>query len=121
VSRGPWRPKPWLSPYQPNQFTDGGWTCRATNRLLFEAGAAYFRGRTHYDPVPGVSPTDIGITELSTVQSSASSHRTNTDGGCGYITHDQFNQRFSVSYITGSHAFKTGLFMLEACGTTTRI
>jgi hypothetical protein len=100
--------------YTPNQFTDAGWTYPATNRLLFEAGAAYFRGRTHYDPVPGVSPADIGITELSTgYRFGSRATATNTDGGYGYITHDQLNQRFSVSYITGSHAFKTGLFALE--------
>ena len=107
--------------YQPNQFTDAGWTYPATNRLLFEAGAAYFRGRTHYDPVPGVSPTDIGVTELSNgYRFGSRATATNTDGGYGFISHDQFNQRFAASYITGSHAFKTGLFMLQGGGTTTR-
>ena len=95
------------------RFSDAG-ASLSTSSIGYSPGAASFRRRTHDDPVPGVSSTDIGITELSNgYRFGSRATATNTDGGYGYITHDQLNQRFSVSYITGSHAFKTGLFMLE--------
>ena len=38
-----------------------------------------------------------------------------TDAGVGQ-RRDQSNQRFSVSYVTGSHAFKTGVYAMEGWG-----
>ncbi len=56
----------------------------------------------------------IGITELNTgYRFNSRATATTTDGGYGKITHNQSNERFAVSYVTGSHAFKTGLFMQE--------
>ena len=95
-------------------FMDGGWTYTATNRLLFEAGGAWYTARYNYEPVEGVGYTDIGTTELNTSYRFGSrATATTTDGGYGNIYHDQSNQRFAVLYVTGSHAFKTGLFMQE--------
>ena len=94
-------------------FADGGWTYTATSRLLFEAAAANYRARYNYEPVEGVTfaPNEIGITELATgYRFNSRATATTTDGGYGIITHNQSNERFAVSYVTGSHAFKTGLF-----------
>ena len=94
-------------------FVDSAWTYTATNRLLFEAAAANYLASYDYDPVEGMNftPAEIGVTELATgYRFNSRATATTTDGGYGTITHNQGNGRFSVSYITGSHAFKTGLF-----------
>jgi Carboxypeptidase regulatory-like domain len=94
-------------------FADGAWTYTATSRLLFEAAVANYSARYNYDPVEGVtfSPNQIGVTELSTgYRFNSRATATNTDGGYGIITHNQTNGRFAASYVTGSHAFKTGAF-----------
>jgi len=95
-------------------FADGAWTYTATSRLLFEAAAANYSARYNYDPVEGMnfSPSQIGVTELATgYRFNSRATATNTDGGYGTITHNQTNGRFATSYITGSHAFKTGTYL----------
>ena len=64
---------------------------------------------------PGVEPFDIAITELST-NTRYGSRAAGTGAPGNYSTNLntlQLSQRFSVSYITGSHAFKTGINVLE--------
>ena len=95
-------------------FADGAWTYTATSRLLFEAAAANYNALYHYDPVEGVnfSASQIGVTELATgYRFNSRATATNTDGGYGIITHNQTNGRLATSYITGSHAFKTGTYL----------
>jgi Carboxypeptidase regulatory-like domain len=99
--------------YQEN-FIDGAWTYTATNRLLFEAAGANYQASYDYDPVEGMNftPNEIGVTELATgYRFNSRATATNTDGGYGTITHNQGNGRLSGSYVTGSHSFKTGLFL----------
>lgn len=94
-------------------LADVGWTYTATSRLLFEAAAANYKASYDYDPVEGMNFTanEIGVTELATgYRFNSRATATTTDGGYGVITHNQSNGRFAVSYITGSHSFKTGLF-----------
>jgi len=99
--------------YQEN-FLDSAWTYTATSRLLFEAAVANYQASYDYDPVEGMNftPNEIGVTELATgYRFNSRATATNTDGGYGTITHNQGNGRFSGSYVTGSHSFKTGLFL----------
>ena len=99
--------------YQEN-FIDSSWTYTATSRLLFEAAAANYQASYDYDPVEGMNftPNEIGVTELATgYRFNSRATATNTDGGYGTITHNQGNGRVSGSYVTGSHSFKTGLFL----------
>jgi len=94
-------------------FADGAWTYTATSRLLFEAAAANYTARYNYDPIEGMtfSLREVGVTELSTgYRFNSRATATNTDGGYGTITHNQTNGRFATSYVTGSHAFKTGVY-----------
>jgi hypothetical protein len=79
-----------------------------TNKLLLEAGMSYARNQWPF-PSPGedfmrVSPDDISILEQST------GFRYNAKSTYNDIV-DQFrySERFSLSYTTGSHAFKTGV------------
>jgi hypothetical protein len=90
------------------------WSFPATNRVLFQAGATVLRNMTAARSQPEVKPTDIAYFELSR------NLNYNADGsGLGVAGHGeghdygQQNQRFSISYVTGSHAFKTGLVMLQ--------
>jgi hypothetical protein len=105
--------------YWPVTLTQGTWSYPVTSRLLIQAGATY--GHNYYDSerIEGVTEADIPITELSSgflynsrVGLSGSSY--------GYTVGNQTNERASVSYITGSHAFKAGFFhylgMSEALG-----
>lgn len=97
-------------------FADVGWTYPSTNRLLFEAGAGFYNSKYLYEQVESVrfQASDIQVTELTTGwRHNSRATQTNTDGGYGAITHQNWNQRVSASYVTGSHAFKTGLFIQE--------
>jgi len=97
-------------------FADIAWTSPITNRLLFEAGGGFYNAGYDYEPIEGVrfQASDIQVTELTTGwRHNSRATQTNTDGGYGYIYHQNWNQKVSVSYVTGSHAFKTGLFIQE--------
>lgn len=97
-------------------FVDIGWTYPRTNRLLFEAGAGFYNSKYLYEQIEGVrfQASDIQVTELTTgYRFNSRATQTNTDGGYGLITHQNWNQRVSASYVTGSHSFKSGLFIQE--------
>jgi hypothetical protein len=97
--------------FWPQGLFQGAWTSPVTNRLLLEAGASLMRGpwpcdRQQATDVFGfiVSPNDISVLELSTGfrYNSKSTYLFRQD-------QDRYVERFSVSYVTGSHAFKTGV------------
>ena len=95
------------------------WSFPATNRLLFEAGVTILRAEQNNYIMPGAAASDIPVTELSTGVNynarAAIPAMNTTDAGVGQ-RRDQSNQRFSVSYVTGSHAFKTGVYAMEGWG-----
>lgn len=98
--------------YWPNWRTQVAWTYPATDRLLFEAGGTVVDGRI-VRRLTGGSYDDISILDL------ARNFRYGAAGGAinGFtqawgpkaVEFGQFNQRFTMSYVTGSHAFKTGI------------
>ena len=80
------------------------WHAPLTDRLLFEAGFGATLVHWPASRQPGVTENDISITELST------GFRYNAAAEYNDIQWlDRYAQRFSVSYITGTHAFKTGI------------
>jgi len=98
----------------PSRLTQATWSNPATNRLLFEAGATYGYNGQSPTRTEGVTRDDISVTELSTGLVYGS--YTGPIACCAYgqgNRSNQANERFSVSYITGSHALKTGLFLLH--------
>ena len=101
--------------YKVNYLPLVSWTYPATNRLLIEAGASanVFDNHTkRTDPTVGYDT--IAITELATNFRYGSRALTLTHAGGYRVQHNrQYRQRFSVSYITGSHAFKTGVDLSE--------
>jgi hypothetical protein len=84
-----------------------------TSKLLLEAGGSFTQNQWPF-PSPGdgfmrVSPNDVNILEASTnFQYNAKQYYSNVT--------DMFraSERLSVSYITGSHAFKVGLQLEQA-------
>ncbi|MBI3050175.1 MAG: TonB-dependent receptor [Acidobacteria bacterium] len=92
------------------------WQYAASNRLLIESGFAWYRGRGHSDPVEGVLPDHIAIRELST--NFFYNARADNIGGTGAYTRQRsmrnnLTQRLNVSYVTGSHNFKTGVWIQQ--------
>jgi hypothetical protein len=108
--------------YGPQVLNQTTWSYTATNRLLIQAGTTLLRQEVNF--VNGVAtnanlltgigapvypgPNNFSIIDLATGYNW---------GGLGFYNgiwgnHDNsnnYNERVSVSYITGSHAFKTGV------------
>ena len=95
--------------FRPVGLYQGNWSAPITSKLLFEAGGSLTI--THWPTFlnPGVQPNDISILELSNNfrynASATYASKRATDRGA---------QRVSLSYITGSHAYKFGAQIEEA-------
>ncbi|MBI3049343.1 MAG: TonB-dependent receptor [Acidobacteria bacterium] len=99
--------------YWPNRQGQATWNSPVTNRLLFEAGVTYVSFVQQRLRV-GSTPGDPAVLDQSR-NYRYGNHR------FGYGLSDSFgyqkptpkNAKFAVSYVTGSHAFKTGLQYLH--------
>jgi hypothetical protein len=95
--------------YSPINLFQTTWSYPRTNKLLVEAGMSYMHNMTNPSLIEGVKDTDISITEATTgivynsPPGSVQVAMLGTD-----VYYGQHNERFSVSYITGSHALKIG-------------
>jgi hypothetical protein len=91
--------------FQPNWLTQVTWSSPRTSRLLMEAGTAFTISQWNSFWHPGVQPNHIQVTDqtLGITYGAGSTYR-------GWPNHtDRYTQRFSVSYVTGTHSFKTGV------------
>ena len=108
--------------YGPQWLEQTTWSYTATNKLLIQVGASFLRQEVNF--VNGTSPTankifafgepvypgpkQFNITEQTTgyqwgaLPGGITSYSDQGDDS------NNFNQRLSVSYVTGSHAFKAG-------------
>ena len=87
------------------------WSSPVTNRLLIQGGGAAALDRFPAAYNPGVTLNDISISEQSTgLTYNARSTYNISDG-------PRYTQRFAVSYVTGSHAFKSGIQIDEGRNT----
>lgn len=90
--------------FRPNALVQGSWTSPRTNRLLLEAGVSEALSYWPQYLAPGVEPHHISILEQST------GIRYNAPATFLPVReHHRISQRFSVSYVTGTHAFKVGI------------
>ncbi len=111
----------WLK-WSPNSLTQATWTYPRTNKLLFEAGATTLYENQEDLHTAGAKPTDIPVTELTTGFTWGATPGRVFGGQTDYTPpgkpgkHHNSNQRASVSYVTGSHAVKVGMFMMEGWG-----
>ena len=97
----------------PQGIIQGTWTAPLNNRLLLEAGVGVTLNNFPGYEVPESRESDISILESST------GFRYNASGfGLGNLggpkVSDRYIQRFSASYVTGSHSIKAGVYMEEA-------
>ena len=114
-------PHYFTGPFGGQHMVNGTWTLPATNRLLIEAKASYWYVFNELPPTQGVSPNDIAAVNLNTghafgqlFTTNPRSLRTsfvNTQGGKG--DQGDTSQDFKVSYVTGSHSFKTGFQSIQ--------
>jgi hypothetical protein len=90
--------------FEPNRLFQATWSSPVTNRLLLEAGYAATISQWNMFYQPGVRPDIISITDIGINQSYGAAN--------SYLGHpnsrNRFTQRASLSYVTGSHNFKTG-------------
>jgi len=97
--------KPWGS--TPLYFLTGTWNYAPTSTVFLEAGAAYLGAAWRGDLQDGVSLDTISVLEQSTnfrYRAPVSSTQPREYG--------QNNQRFNISYVTGTHNFKAGVFRM---------
>jgi hypothetical protein len=103
--------------YTPNYVAQVSWVSPITNRLVLEAGASYTLIDYSARPQPDVPSDRVGVLELLTNTQFRAAFN-------GYLV-DSYgrepNQRFSLAYVTGSHAFKAGINIMEGFHWTQRI
>ena len=93
--------------FDPDALYQVTWNSPRTSKLLLEAGAGAAWQSWPAEMQPGVTANDISINEQSTgmTYNAAATYNAVQDV-------PRFSQRMSMSYVTGSHNFKTG-FQLE--------
>jgi carboxypeptidase family protein/TonB-dependent receptor-like protein len=100
----------------PNYILQATWSHPHTNRLLFEAGATtlifqYVGLPT--EPLPQGAANQISVVDVNRLFRYRSNGGFYNFGTYGNKITDQSNQRFAVSYVTGTHNFKTGVQIME--------
>jgi hypothetical protein len=96
--------------YNPNAMPVASWTYVATNRLLVEGGASANIHHQTSKRIAGVTPEHIQITELARSFKYGARANSLAVGGSSTSHNPRriYQGRFAVSYVTGSHNFKTG-------------
>jgi hypothetical protein len=103
-----------LHVYNPQYVPIVSWSFPATNKLLFEAGASANILNEDSRPQVEVGPNDIRVQDLALNLNYGSEASNNTwSGSFARRFVNKFNYRVSASYITGSHAFKTGYYLQQ--------
>jgi len=96
----------------PNYILQGTWNFPITNKVMLEAGATSLI----FDfPTLPTETLPLGDTQISVLETSRN-YRYRSSAGTfryGHKVTDQSNQRFTVAYVTGAHAFKTGIQVME--------
>jgi hypothetical protein len=93
----------------PNYLVQAKWSFPATNKLLLEAADTSLI----FD-WPNYRVSEANATAIPTVEASTNfTYNAPIYSNTGHREADQSNQRFTMSYVTGSHAFKAGATMQE--------
>jgi hypothetical protein len=101
--------------YKPNYVTQASWSSPVTTRLLLEAGLHYTNVNYQNRPQSFITDDVIGVVEAST----NTQYRASPSGYYPDYAGKQVNQRFVMSYVTGSHAFRAGINTMEGWKKTT--
>jgi len=89
---------------RPQRVVTMDWTAPLTNRLLFDASALHQINKWGFFPRETTGPEVIGFVE----QSNGMNLKTRP-GDFRNARNETLRYRFSVSYVTGAHAFKAGV------------
>jgi hypothetical protein len=105
--------------YHPDYNIQAKWSAPLTNKLLLEAGSAMVAFGSGVTAQPGVCCSLNSITELSTnfIYRSPVTYAGTTNHSPNFLSH-MYNQRFSLAYITGSHAIKSGVLITSGLNRT---
>ena len=89
----------------PNYLAQAKWVSPLTSRLLLEGGFTFFNETWKFlqQPEFPVNPNVIALRERST------GTRYRADETTWNAANHQYNMRFAVNYVTGSHSFKVGM------------
>ena len=102
--------------FDPNNLVQADYTFTPTSRLLLEAGATFAKSQWNTFFMPGVERDHMYIRDRGTgYRYGAGSYYRGDPNDT-----DRFSQRFSLSYVTGSHNFKTGFHIEELVQNTYR-
>jgi hypothetical protein len=94
--------------FRPQVLFQGTWSSPVTSRLLLDAGYTAVLSSSPRFLAPGVDMSHVSILEQST------NIRYNAMPTYDFDGHTKrYSQRFSASYVTGSHVFKTGIQVEE--------
>ena len=97
--------------YNPQANTNVSWRYPASNRLLFETVFAYLTNnqQTKRQDTTGLAPmvTDTGLN----YRYGSRALNLGTTGSYIFVPRNQSQPAFTMSYVTGSHVFKTGVLM----------
>ena len=95
--------------YGPSGVGQALWTNPVNNRLLLEAGFTFSAYHSTSARAPGVTVNTISIQQRETGFVHGANYSTNANYARASKKFDQWNERFAISYVTGSHSFKTGV------------
>ena len=94
--------------HRPEYLLQGTWSNPYTNKLLFEGGFTFYNERWIFGP----QPSNInGYGQNAAISKSESSNAERYGSAITFTTagNHQYNMKFAVNYVTGSHAFKVGV------------
>jgi hypothetical protein len=97
--------------HRPQYLIQASWSSPVTSRVLLEAGGTLSANDYHGYRQPGLSDTVSSVLEMRTnmtFRAAPSSY--------GFNRSNNYNYRGSASYVTGSHAFKAGFFLMHTWG-----
>jgi hypothetical protein len=92
----------------PMYQSQGSWNAPVTSKLLLEAGVLYNNKDYPTQPQPDNLPNQVAYSDSGTGFSWG-----NYGSTYGHNASHNFNTRFAASYVTGSHALKTGVTFMH--------
>ena len=95
--------------FEPNDFQQLTWNAPVTSRLLLEAGVGGSVSQWNHFWRTGVQAKTVSISDSGLGKSYGSSATYRAHPGYG----NRYTQRFSATYVTGSHTMKTGVQLEE--------